>query len=98
METINQVAAILAVLGLLSGALWWLRRRGLLHSALPRRAAPSGGRRLEILERLPLGPQQTLHLVRLGSRALLLALTPTGCALLESVEVRNLERASEALQ
>jgi flagellar biogenesis protein FliO len=66
MEMIDQVVAIVFVLGLMAGAAWWLRRSGVLHAALPRR---TGGRRLESLERLPLGPQQTLHLVRLGEQA-----------------------------
>ena len=44
----------------------------------------SAGRRMECLERLPLGPQHTLHLVRVGQTELLLALSPSGCALVES--------------
>jgi flagellar biosynthetic protein FliO len=95
MEMIDQVAAIAVVLGLLAAVTWWLRRRGLLQTASPRR---SGGRRLESLERLPLGPQQTLHLVRMGSRALLVAATPSGCALLDSVDVQTLERAGEVVE
>ena len=95
METINQVAAVLAVLGALAAVTWWLRRRGQLQPAFPRRAL---GRRLEALERLTLGPQQTLHLVRVGSRALLLAAGPSGCALLDSVEIRNLDRGGEVVQ
>jgi flagellar biosynthetic protein FliO len=93
METINQVVAPALVLGLTAGVVWWLRRRGVLQAALPRR---TGGRRLESLERLPLGPQQTLHLVRLGERALLVAATPAGCALLDSVDLCVLEDAAGA--
>jgi flagellar biosynthetic protein FliO len=89
MEMIDQVAAVLAVLGVLTAVTWWLRRRGILQPNVSRRSL---GRRLESLERLPLGPQQTLHLVRVGSRALLVAATPSGCALLDSVEIGNLER------
>jgi flagellar biosynthetic protein FliO len=88
METIDQVAAIVLVLGLTAGLAWWLRRRGVLQSALPPRTR---GKRLESLERLPLGPQQTLHLVRLGEKALLVAATPSGCALLDSVDLCALE-------
>ncbi|HLI83833.1 MAG TPA: flagellar biosynthetic protein FliO [Bryobacteraceae bacterium] len=95
MELFNQMAAVAAVLGSLGGLAWWLRRRGPLERPSFRRSA---GRRLESLERLPLGPQQTLHLVRVGSRALLLAATPNGCALLDSVDVRALDPSPEAIQ
>lgn len=95
METIDQVAAIVVVLGLLAAVTWWLRRRGLLQTVSPRR---SGGRRLESLERLPLGPQQTLHLVRMGSRALLVGTTPSSCALLDSVDARTLEPTGEVVE
>ena len=79
MELVQQAAAVVAVLGLLAATLWWLRRRGLAGVPLGRKS----GRRLECLERLPLGPQHTLHLVRLGETTLLLATSATGCALLE---------------
>jgi flagellar biosynthetic protein FliO len=88
MEMIDQLAAVLVVLGLTAGAAWWLRRRGVLQAALRR---PAVGKRLEGMERLTLGPQQTLHLVRMGQRALLVAATPSGCALLDSVDLRSLE-------
>jgi flagellar biosynthetic protein FliO len=95
MELIDQVGAVGAVLGALGVMAWWLRRRGTLEHPSFRK---SSGRRLESLERLPLGPQQTLHLVRMGSRALLVAATPSGCALLHSVEVRSLDPCKEALE
>jgi flagellar biosynthetic protein FliO len=79
MEVVRQMAAAAAVVALLGATLWWLRRRGLAVALHGRRA---GGRRLECVERLPLGPQQALHLVRLGERGLLLASWPSGCALL----------------
>jgi flagellar biosynthetic protein FliO len=88
MEMFNQIAAVVLVLGLTAGVAWWLRRRGALPAGLPRKTA---GKRLESLERLPLGPQQTLHLVRLGEKALLVAATPAGCALLDRVDLRVLE-------
>ena len=80
MDFVQQMAAAGAVLALLAATLWWLRRKG--HVLPTRRTV---GRRLECLERLSLGPQQTLHLVRLGENALLLASTPSGCTLVAQV-------------
>ena len=90
MEAIQQVTTVIAVLGLLGATLWWLRRRG-MASVLP--VKRGGGRRIESLERLTLGPQQTLHLIRLGDRALLVASSPAGCALVHSQPVHELEVA-----
>ena len=87
MEVMQQVAAVAGVLAILLGTLWWLRRRGLAVSVLPGRGA---ARRLECLERVALGPQQALYLVRLGDRALLVASSPAGCALLQELAWRDL--------
>jgi flagellar biogenesis protein FliO len=72
---------VAAVLGLLGLALRALKRRG---STLPRALRRGGGRKLECMERVALGPQHALHLVRLGERGLLLSSSPSGCALIES--------------
>ena len=93
MEGIQQAATVAAVLALLGATLWWLRRRGFATLAMGRKP---GGRRLECLERLPLGPQQTLHLVRVGQTALLLASSPTGCALVRSFSAGEIEAQIEA--
>jgi flagellar biosynthetic protein FliO len=84
MEQMQQVVAVLAVLGLLGGSLWWLRRKGLAQfggAALRRK----GARRMETIERLALTPQHSLHLVRVGEKTLLVGVSPAGCALLESL-------------
>ena len=92
MELVSQMAAAAAVLGLLGVTLWWLRRRG-MAGMTP--ACRSGKRRLECLERLPLGPQQTLHLVRVGETALLVASSPAGCALLHTFPAGSVDAARE---
>lgn len=97
METIRETGAVALVLALALGAAWWLRGRGLAGVAaslsLPRKGH---ARRLESLERLTLGPQQSLHLVRLGSSAMLIAAWPTGCVLLHRADWRELDgRGSE---
>jgi len=80
MEVIQQMAAVGLVLVLLGASLWVLRRRGIAGISLPGRQSR---RRLECLERMPLGPQHTLHLVRVDGKELLVASSPSGCALLE---------------
>ena len=80
MEPIRQVCAVSVVLSALAASLWWLRRKGLARYG--RRAARR--RTLQAVERLPLGPQHALHLVRLAGRGLLVGTSPAGCAVLES--------------
>ena len=53
------------------------------RTCTPRAGAKRSRRKLELVERLPLGPQHSLHLVRLGETMLLLAASPGGCRLIE---------------
>ena len=82
MEIISQTIAVFAVLVLLAAALWWLRRKGFATFAAVG-ARPKAGRRMELVERLQLTPQHSLHLVRLGESSVLLAIYPSGCAVVE---------------
>jgi flagellar biogenesis protein FliO len=91
MEALRQIGAVAGVLLLLGATLWWLRR-GTGGLALGRHAAT---RRLESLERIALGPHETLHLVRVGDLALVVASSPAGCALLRSLPWRRLEGRRE---
>jgi flagellar biogenesis protein FliO len=101
MDEIGQVAAVALVLALLAVTLWWLRRRG-IAGVLPAGVRPGGvfkikkaARRLECMERLPLGPHHTLHLVRLGETALLVASSPGGCSLVRSFSSREIAGCGE---
>jgi flagellar biogenesis protein FliO len=85
MELIRQVLAVGAVLASMAAALWWLRRKGLVSSR------GSRTRSLQAVERLMLGPQHSLHLVRLAGRGLLVGTSPAGCAVLDSFEWASLE-------
>jgi flagellar biogenesis protein FliO len=80
---IQQLLAVLFVMGLLFAGLQLLRRRGLaqFRTGLRLRKTP---RRLELLEKLPLTAQHSLHVVRMDGRSLLIGVSPSGCALLES--------------
>lgn len=83
MEWMEQLLAVTAVLGLLFVSLWVLKRKGLVRNGFRRPARP-GQPRLEVIDRLALTPQHSLHLVRLADRTLLVGLSPQGCNLLES--------------
>ena len=63
METFQQLWVVVVVLGILCGGLWLLKRKGWAQTALAahRRRWPP---RLEVVDRLPLTPQHSLHLVR----------------------------------
>ena len=81
MDSGQQFAGVAVVLCLLGATLWWLRRRGYAAVTMGRRDA----RRLQALERLPLGPQHSLHLVRIGRKVAVVSCSPGGCALLETL-------------
>jgi flagellar biosynthetic protein FliO len=90
MESMEQMMAVAVVLALLGGALWFLRKRGVASFQF---AGRRGERSLEPLDRLGLGPQHVLHLVRYRDRALLLAVSPSGCVLLDQSPVDRLAGA-----
>lgn len=100
MEAIRQACAVAAVLALLLATLWWVKRRGFagLALGLPLMGGRQTVRRLECLERLPLGPQHTLHLVRAGDVALLIAAFPNGCATLQTMSLQMAPGPDVALQ
>jgi flagellar biosynthetic protein FliO len=83
METSEQLLAVIVVLGLLCGSLWLLKRKGWVRTTLRRPSLP-GQPRLEVIDRLALTPQHSLHLIRMADRTLLVGLSPQGCNLLES--------------
>jgi flagellar biogenesis protein FliO len=73
---LTEPLAVVFVLLLLAAAVLFLQKRG-----IPGLKA-SGPRQIEALERLRLGPNHTLHLVRIGERHLLVATHGAGCTLL----------------
>ena len=83
MEWTGQLLAVVMVLGLLCGSLWLLKRKGLVRTGFRGPARP-GQPRLEVIDRLALTPQHSLHLIRMADRTLLVGLSPQGCNLLES--------------
>jgi flagellar biogenesis protein FliO len=95
MDVIRQVSAVAGVVTLLIVTLRVLRRRG-WAGVLP--AGKRTARRLACLERLPLAPQHTLYLIRLGERELLVASSPTGCSLIESLSGREATHTPETVR
>ena len=83
MDLAEQLAMVLLVLALLAGLLWVLRNRGVVAF---RRSGwkTSSPRRLQVIERLPLTPSHSLHLVRVADRVLLIGVAPSGCTLLDT--------------
>ncbi len=86
MDAMQPIAAVTLVLILLGGALFFLKKRGAASFHLPdwskvpsRRA---GSRRMEVIERMALGPHHALHLVRIGDRTVVVATGPSSCGLL----------------
>jgi flagellar biogenesis protein FliO len=96
MEGLQQVLGVLAVLGLLGGTLWWLRSRGLAQFAGAPRRRKAGA--MESLERLPLSPTHTLHLLRVADRAIVLATSSAGCQVVESAPWSQFESRSTGAQ
>lgn len=85
MEAIQQVLSVVAVLALLGGALWWLRRQGLAQFAV--RGGGSKARSMKVIERLALTPQHSLYLVRVAGRTMLIAASPGGCSILDGAAI-----------
>jgi LPXTG-motif cell wall-anchored protein len=83
MQQFGQLFAVAGVLMLLGGSLFLLRRKGIARFGLGA-AGASGGRQLQSLERLPLTPQHSLHLIRVGGRNVLIAVSPGGCSVLDA--------------
>ena len=83
MDAIQPIAAVVLVLSLLGGALFFLKKRGAASFHLPGSGSRRAGqRRMEVIERVTLSPQHSLHLVRIGDRTVVVATAPSSCRLL----------------
>jgi len=80
-EVLQQFLSVVAVFALLGGALWLMRRGGIAKIAQIR-GMRHEKKSLESIERLPLSPHHALHRIRIGSREMVVATHPQGCALL----------------
>ena len=66
------------VLGLLFATLTLLRRKGLAQFSLSAGGSGRKTKQLQVLERTPLTPQHSLHLVRIGRETVVIAASPGG--------------------
>ena len=83
MDTIQPVIAAVFVMGLLLVVLLALRKKGMLNFAVSQNGKT--GKRIELIERVALGPQHALHLVRAGDRCVLIVTAPSSCQVLDFV-------------
>lgn len=87
-DNVQPILAVVFVLALLGGVLYFLRQRGVASFASFPGAGtfarqPATVRQLKVVERVPLGPHHALHLVRVGERLILVATAPGSCQLLD---------------
>jgi flagellar biogenesis protein FliO len=82
MDEIQPILAVLFVLGLLGGTLYWLRAKGLARFN-GKGFARRDEKQMRTLERLSLTPQHSLHLVSVAGRTLLIAVSPGGCTVVD---------------
>jgi flagellar biogenesis protein FliO len=83
MQLTEQIGMVLLVFGLLGGLLWFTKKRGVAAFSLGARRS-GNGRRMEVLERVQLTAQHSLHLVRVSDRTVLIATAPSSCTLLDA--------------
>ena len=83
MDAVQPILAVLFVLGLFGGTLYWLKNKGVARFAV-KGLTRTGGRQLRSIERLPLTAQHSLHLVSAGDRTILIAASPSGCTMLDA--------------
>jgi flagellar biosynthetic protein FliO len=81
----EQILAALFVLGLLFAMVWVLRRKGLVKSGRLWKDAVSS-KQIELLERVALTPQHSIHLVRVGDEFLLVGVSPSTCSTLTALK------------
>jgi flagellar biogenesis protein FliO len=81
MDVLQQMTGVAVVFALLGVTILVLRRNGLAQLMVRK---PQGERRLQLVERLSLTPQHSVHLVRLDKTLMVIGVSPTGCNVLDS--------------
>lgn len=81
MEPLQLITGVFVVVAL-GGMLYWLRSRGVLAF----KVTTGGQKQLQSIERLPLTPHHSLHLIRVAGRTVLIGVSPNGCSLLDHTD------------
>ena len=81
---LGQTIAVFFVLTLLAATLWLLRRKGLatVNTAIAKRLSKQ--KWMQVMERVPLTANHSLHLVRIQDRVILIGVSPAGCHQIDS--------------
>jgi len=87
----RQFWGVLAVLGILVTALYLLKQRGIARfTGIRRLGGPE--RIMKVVERIPLTPQHTMHLVQIGQRRVLISSSPGSCQLITEISEQDASR------
>jgi flagellar biosynthetic protein FliO len=81
---LGQTIAVFFVLLLLAATLWLLRRRGLATVSAVVAKRLSKQKLMQVVERVPLTANHSLHLVRIQDRVILIGVSPSGCQQIDS--------------
>ncbi len=87
---VEQIAAAVFVIALLLAAIWLLRRKG-MAARNPLWLRSGRPRNLQVIERLPLTAQHSLHLVRLADELVLIGVSPSSCGEIKSFKASLLQ-------
>lgn len=82
---VEQILAAVFIIGLLFVTVWMLRRKGLAVANSPwKRSGRSSS--MQVVEKLQLTAQHSLHLVRLSDELILVGVSPSSCERLSAVK------------
>jgi len=84
----RQFFGVLLVLGILIGAVYLLKQRGLARFT-GMRVLGGQERVMKVVERIPLTAQHAVHLVQIGQRRVLIASSPQSCELITEISERD---------
>lgn len=77
---LQQILAIILVIGLLLGTLALLRKRGVAQFSAPFQRVSGRPKEMQVLERTALDAQHSLYLVSVRSQVFLVGVAPGGCS------------------